>query len=83
MPIVYIATNRTNGKRYVGLTLRSLKKRKKQHLYQARRPKELRQTKFTRALFKWELCNLWNFPGNINRINANTCIFKQWHFYSR
>jgi hypothetical protein len=35
--IVYMATNRVNGKRYIGVTSRGLEVRKEQHLYLARK----------------------------------------------
>jgi hypothetical protein len=34
---IYMATNTVNGKRYIGITRRGLAKRKKQHLFEARR----------------------------------------------
>lgn len=54
MPVVYMVTNRVNGKRYIGVTARSLMRRKAGHLYEARMG---RQVPFHRALRKHGLEN--------------------------
>src|SRR5690348_4641941 len=52
--IVYVATNKLNGKQYVGITTRTLEARMRQHINRAKRP----DTKpFHRALAKYGECN--------------------------
>lgn len=48
--ILYIAKNHANGKRYIGVTTRSLYSRKKAHFYHALKGST---TKFHRAIRKW------------------------------
>lgn len=61
MPIVYMATNIINGKRYIGVTKHSLAFRQSQHIYVAKRNKgggmviSSAIRKYGEESFKWEI----------------------------
>jgi hypothetical protein len=71
--IIYKATNSINGKPYIGQTIRTLHKRKLQHINDAKRFKY--DYKFDRALrkykedvWKWEIVYILNEFDNINEL---------------
>lgn len=63
MPIVYIATNRINGKRYIGITTKTIAERMTRHFAQAKGNRKARFSvairKYGRDAFSWhELCRV-------------------------
>ena len=50
--LIYLATCRQTGRKYVGQTIQTLKKRQKSHISIANNPKDKRNQPFTRALHK-------------------------------
>jgi len=56
--IIYKATNKINGKFYIGKTIHSLKNRKRKHIWESKKPKHYFQTalkKYGIENFKWEI----------------------------
>src|SRR5271157_1877326 len=53
MPVVYMATNTVNGKRYIGYTSKTLEMRKASHFHAARNSKLRKRMVFSRALNKY------------------------------
>lgn len=53
MPLVYQATNQVNGKRYIGVTIRSRNIRRGQHLYMAFKPEQATCRIFHAAIRKY------------------------------
>lgn len=71
--IVYIATNRVNGKAYIGQTINSLKQRKKEHINTANKGKDniyfhSAIRKYGRENFDWEILNKCNTIEELNKL---------------
>jgi len=65
--IVYKATNKVNGKVYIGITIRTLKERMDQHLYQSKHGVKY---KFQNALNKYGIdCFEWDVVDSANSID--------------
>ena len=73
--IIYIATNKINGKSYIGQTINSLKQRKKRHLWDASNKrtiiyfhKALRKYGFNN--FNWKIICKCNDIKSLNKLEA-------------
>lgn len=72
--IIYKVTNKTNGKVYIGQTVKSLQERKYHHYYRAKNEPEVTHTHFINALrkypeedFLWEIIDTADTPEELNR----------------
>lgn len=79
MGCIYLATNRINGKQYVGKTERSMEDRRRDHLKDSlkspRLPFQRALRKYGADSFDWDIIQESNCPGELNRLEVESIVW--------